>query len=59
MKTVNTKPEFESISTDQYIKYIEQAEMLHQKGLLLEVDIVKLDTCIYEKGEQNENNINQ
>lgn len=59
MKTVNTKPAFESISTSEYMKYIEQAEMLQEKGLFLEVDVVQLAKRIYEKGKQNENNINQ
>jgi hypothetical protein len=54
MKTVNTNQQFESVDVDTYIKYIEQAEMLHENGLLLGRTVAQLAELLYEKDKQNE-----
>ena len=54
MTIVNTK-RFESLSVDEYMKYLDIAEMLHEKGLLLVKSVVQLAKEIYEKESKNEN----
>lgn len=54
MKIVNTK-NFDLLSVDEYMKYLDRAEMLHEKGLLLDKSVVQLAKEIYEKESKNEN----
>jgi hypothetical protein len=54
MIIVNTE-NFEALSVDEYMKYLDKAEMLREKGLLLDKSVVKLAKEIYEKESKNEN----
>lgn len=58
MTTVNTKIPFELLSNDEYISYIEKAEMLHEQGLLLDLSVIELAKKIHEKDTTRESKIN-
>ena len=39
---------FETIDTDEYIRYIEKAELLQEKGLHTDKTVIQLAKMIYE-----------
>jgi hypothetical protein len=44
---------FETIDTDEYIRYIEKAELLQEKGLHTDKTVIQLAKLIYENDLKN------
>lgn len=55
MKNVNKSLPFEAIHDDEYDRYLMMAEMLHERGLLLEKSVLQLAKILYEKDIDHEN----
>ena len=60
MKTASTKDlPFNSLPTDEYMKYINRADHAQSLGLHQDKDVIELAEYIYEKELQNESNISE
>lgn len=57
MKSENLPP-FESLDTYTYIRYIELAEMVQDKGLHTDKSVIQLAKLMYEKEYMHESKIN-
>jgi len=58
MKSKNWLP-FESLGNEQYIRYLERAEMFHEKDLHTDKTVIQLANILYEKEmAKNESKIN-
>lgn len=44
--------QFESLDTDVYIRYIEKAELLQEKGLHTDKSVIELAQLIYENDQK-------
>ena len=49
---------FDAIDLSTYMMYIDRAEMLHERGLLLHINVVELAKQLYGKDIENQRGIN-